>query len=65
MLKINKTNFNSPQKNYYSTTGYSSFNKSTPFQQKSISKIQYENQLSKQAKRSIIETMYKSGNKYF
>ena len=59
---MNKTNFNASQKNYYSTTGYSTFNNSTPFQQKSISQIKYENQLSKQRNRSFIETMYRSGN---
>ena len=61
---MNKTNFNASQKNYYSTTGYSTFNKSTPFQQKSISQIKYENQLSKQRNRSFIETMYRSDNNF-
>ena len=62
MLKMNKTNFNASQRNYYSTTGYSTFNNSTPFQQKSISQIKHENQLSKQSNRTFIETMYRSGN---
>ena len=61
---MNKTNFNTSQKNYYSTTGYSTFNKSTPFRQKSISQIKYENQISRQTNRSFIETMYRSGNTF-
>ena len=64
MLKMNNTNFNASQRNYYSTTGYSTFNNSIPFQQKSISQIKYENQLSKQSNRSFIETMYRSGNMF-
>ncbi len=64
MLKMNKTNFNTSQRNYYATTGYSSFNNSIPFAQKSISQIKYENQLSKQSNRSFIETMYRSGNMF-
>ena len=62
MLKMNKTNLNASQRNYYSTTGYSTFNNSLPFQQKSVSQIKYEKQLSKQNNRSFIETMYRSGN---
>ena len=62
MLKKNTINFNTSQKNYYSTTGYSTFNNSIPIRQKSISQIKYENQLSKQKNRSFIETMYRSGN---
>ena len=64
MLKVNKTNLNTSQRNYYSTTGYSTFNNSMPIRQKSISQIKYENQLSKQNNRSFIETMYRSGNKF-
>ena len=64
MLKMNKTNFNTSQRNYYATTGYASFNNSIPFAQKSISQIKYENQLSKQSNRSFIETMYRSGNMF-
>ena len=54
---------NTLQKNYYST-GYSSLNSSTPFQQKTISQIKLENQQSKQYNRNFIETMYRSGNKF-
>ena len=60
---MNNSYLNSLQKNYYST-GYSSFNNSIPFQQKSISQIKAENQVSKQYNRSFIETMYRSGNKF-
>ena len=61
---MNKTNFNGSQRYYYATTGYSTFNNSIPFQQKSISQIKKENQLSKQYNRSFIETMYRSGNNF-
>ena len=61
---MNKINLNASQRNYYSTTGYSTFNNSIPFQQKSISQIKYENQLSRQSNRSFIETMYRSGNMF-
>ena len=61
---MNKSIFlNSVPKNYYSTR-FTSLNKSTPFQQKSISQIKQENQLSRQYNRSFIETMYRSGNKF-
>ena len=60
---MNQTNFNASQRNYYSTTGYSTLNNSIPFnKKKSISQIKYENQLSKQTNRSFIETMYRSGS---
>ena len=51
------------QKNYYST-GYNSSSNSNPFQQKSISQIKQENQLTRQYNRNFIETMYRSGNKF-
>ena len=61
---MNKSIFlNSVPKNYYSTR-FTSLNKSTPFQQKSIRQIKQENQLSRQYNRSFIETMYRSGNKF-
>ena len=65
MMKINKSNLNASQKyNNYSTTGYSTFINTIPFQQKSISQIKSENQLSRQYNRSFIETMYRNGNKF-
>ena len=64
MMKINKSNLNASQKYNYSTTGYSTFINTIPFQQKTISQIKKENQLSKQYNRSFIETMYRSGNSF-
>ena len=61
---MNNSYLNSFHKNYYSTTGYTSFTNSIPFQQKTISQIKAENQISKQYNRSFIETMYRSGNKF-
>ncbi len=63
-MKINKSNLNASQKYNYSTTGYSTFINTIPFQQKTISQIKKENQLSKQYNRSFIETMYRSGNSF-
>ena len=60
---MNNSYLNSLHKNYYST-GYTSFTNTIPFQQKSISQIKAENQISKQYNRSFIETMYRSGNKF-
>ena len=61
---MNNSNYlNTAPKNYYST-GFTSLNNSIPFQQKSISQIKQENQLSRQYNRSFIETMYRSGNKF-
>ena len=64
MMKITKSNVNASQQYNYSTTGYSTFNNTVPFQQKSICQIKYENQISKQNNRSFIETMYRSGNTF-
>ena len=64
MMKITKSNVNASQQYNYSTTGYSTFNNTVPFQQKSICQIKRENQLSKQINRSFIETMYRSGNTF-
>ena len=50
--------------NYFTTSKYSTFNNSSAFQQRSISQIKRENELSKQQNRRYIESMYKSGSMF-
>ena len=60
MKTIDQT-FERSFKNLHST-GYSSFsNKTLPYNQRTISQIKRENQMSKESNRKYIETMYKTG----
>ena len=65
MLKMNKGFYlGSSRNNYFTTSKYSTFNNSSAFQQRSISQIKRENELSKQQNRRYIESMYKSGSMF-
>ena len=61
MKTFNRTNYEGTFKNPYST-GFSSLsNKTLPYNQKTISQIKRENQLTRDSNRKYIETMYKTG----
>jgi len=61
MKTFDRTNFERTFKNPYST-GYSSMsNRSFPYNQRTISQIKRENQLSRESNRKYIEAMYKTG----
>ena len=54
----------SSRNNYFTTSKYSTFNNSLAFQQRSLSQIKRDNELSKQQNRRYIESMYKSGSMF-
>ena len=65
MLKMNKGFYlGSSRNNYFTTSKYSTFNNSLAFQQRSLSQIKRDNELSKQQNRRYIESMYKSGSMF-
>ena len=60
MKNFERTNYEQTFKAY--STGYSSsYNKTLPYNQKTISQIKRENQLTRDSNRKYIETMYKTG----
>ena len=60
MKNFERTNYEQTFKAY--STGYSSsYNKTLPYNQKTISQIKRENQLTRDNNRKYIETMYKTG----
>ena len=60
MKAFDKTNYEQTYKAY--STGYSSlYNKTLPYNPKSISQIKRDNQLSRESNRKYIETMYRTG----
>ena len=60
MNALTRTNYEQTYKAY--STGYSSlYNKSIPYNQKTISQIKKDNQLNRENNRKYIETMYRTG----
>ena len=60
MKKLNRTNYDQTYKGY--STGYSSlYNKTLPYNPKTISQIKRDNQLTRESNRKYIETMYRTG----
>ena len=60
MKKLDPSNYEQTYKAY--STGYSSlYNNTLPYNQKTISQIKRDNQLSRESNRKYIETMYKTG----
>ena len=60
MKILDRTNYDQTYRAY--STGYSSiYNKTIPYNQRSISQIKRENQLTRENNRKYIETMYRSG----
>ena len=60
MKNFERTNYEQTFKAY--STGYSSlYNKTVPYNQKTISQIKRDNQLTRESNRKYIETMYKTG----
>ena len=60
MKNLDRTNYEQTFKAY--STGYSSlYNKTLPYNQKTISQIKRDNQLTRESNRKYIETMYRTG----
>ncbi len=60
MKNFERTNYEQTFKAY--STGYSSlYNKTVPYNQKTISQIKRDNQLTRESNRKYIETMYRTG----
>ena len=60
MKNLDRTNYEQTFKAY--STGYSSlYNKTVPYNQKTISQIKRDNQLTRESNRKYIETMYRTG----
>ena len=60
MNVLTRTNYDQTNKAY--STGYSSlYNKTLPYNPKTISQIKKDNQLSRESNRKYIETMYRTG----
>ena len=60
MKNLDRTNYEQTFKAY--STGYSSlYNKTLPYNQKTISQIKRDNQITRESNRKYIETMYRTG----
>ena len=60
MKALTRTNYDQTYKGY--STGYSSlYNKTLPYNPKTISQIKRDNQLTRESNRKYIETMYRTG----